>query len=414
VAGFHDTSFRNAYFASKQVQTPDGKSDKDSVGLHQPPTCPSCSSSKVWKDGFRHIDQSLVQRWLCRDCGYRFSPSSRSELTNKKENRHTLGYQVCANGKEAKNLVEVETRTEVGQREATADQKGLLFNFAWEMKKAGYAESTIERRTRLLKVLASRGANLQDPESIKETIARQTWENSGKEQAVNAYSTLLPMIGKTWNPPFYRRVQKLPFIPIESEIDEIIAGCSHQISAFIQLLKETAMRAGEAYHVRWIDIDLERGTVTVTPEKGSRPRIFSLTNKTLTMLGRLKRNSKGPFGYGNLDNFRRNYERQRKKLVYKLGNLRLQQITFHTLRHWKATILYHQTKDILYVMKFLGHKSIKNTLVYVQIEEALFNREPEEYICKVADTIEDAKNLIELGFQYICEFDQAKLFRRRK
>jgi integrase len=282
------------------------------------------------------------------------------------------------------------------------------------MKKAGFAESTIERRARILKVLASRGANLQDPESVKEIIAKQNWENSGKEQAVFAYSTFLQLSGKTWTPPFYKRVEKLPFIPLESEIDDIIAGCSHQISAFILLLKETAMRSGEAYQIRWIDIDQERGTITVTPEKGSKPRIFTLSNKMLTMLGRLRRNSKGPFGYGNLDNFRRNYERQRIKLVYKLGNPRLGQITFHTLRHWKATFLYHQTKDILYVMKFLGHKSIKNTLIYIQLEEALFNREPDEYICKVAETIEEAKNLIELGYQYICEFNQAKLFRRRK
>ena len=132
------------------------------------------------------------------------------------------------------------------------------------------------------------------------------------------------------------------------------------------------------------------------------------------MLGRLKRTKNGPFGYGNIDNFRRTYEKQRRGLAFKLGNPRLEQVTFHTLRHWKATMLYHQTKDILYVMRFLGHKSIKNTLVYIQLEEALFNREPEEYLCKVADTVEDAKAIIELGYQYVCEFNQSKLFRRRK
>jgi len=28
-------------------------------------------------------------------------------------------------------------------------------------------------------------------------------------------------------------------------------------------------------------------------------------------------------------------------------------------------MLYHQTKDILYVKDFLGHKSIDNTMIYV-------------------------------------------------
>lgn len=77
-------------------------------------------------------------------------------------------------------------------------------------------------------------------------------------------------------------------------------------------------------------------------------------------------------------------------------------------------MLYHQTKDILYVMDFLGHKNIKNTLRYVQLEEALYQRENEDFICKVASTIEEAKTLVESGFQFICDFNGAKLFKRRK
>jgi integrase len=51
-------------------------------------------------------------------------------------------------------------------------------------------------------------------------------------------------------------------------------------------------------------------------------------------------------------------------LATKLQNPRLLRITFHTFRHWKATMEYNRTKDILYVMKLLGHRCIKNTLVY--------------------------------------------------
>jgi len=38
---------------------------------------------------------------------------------------------------------------------------------------------------------------------------------------------------------------------------------------------------------------------------------------------------------------------------------------------------YAKTKDILYVMKLLGHKNIKNTLIYTQ----LVNFERDEYVC---------------------------------
>ncbi|TEU06773.1 hypothetical protein E3I90_01530 [Candidatus Bathyarchaeota archaeon] len=63
----------------------------------------------------------------------------------------------------------------------------------------------------------------------------------------------------------------------------------------------------------------------------------------------------------------------------------------HTLRHWKATMHYHQTKDISYVMNFLGHKNTKNTSIYTQ----LVNPAEDEYVSKVARTVNEARELVE-------------------
>jgi len=83
-------------------------------------------------------------------------------------------------------------------------------------------------------------------------------------------------------------------------------------------------------------------------------------------------------------------------------------------RHWKATTLYHQTKDLLYVQRFLGHRSISNTMLYIQIEEALFGGETEQYVCKVARTIEEALPLLEQGFTEASDFDGVKIYRKPK
>ena len=66
--------------------------------------------------------------------------------------------------------------------------------------------------------------------------------------------------------------------------------------------------------------------------------------------------------------------RQRHRIANKLQNPHLLKIHFYTLRHWKAAMLYHQTKDILYVMKFLRHKNIKNTLIYIDLEMVCFQK----------------------------------------
>ncbi len=74
---------------------------------------------------------------------------------------------------------------------------------------------------------------------------------------------------------------------------------------------------------------------------------------------------------------------------------------------------YHKTRDIIHVMQILGHKNIKNTLVYVQLEEALF-RDVKEYISKTAKTVGEACFLIEAGFEYVCDMDGVKIFRKPK
>lgn len=388
--------------------------------------CPQCGSQKLYKDGIRYTLNGQSQRWLCRDCNYRFTEPNhnRSESLQRLSTIHTQSLksdiailsnrQVCDCLTEAsKNLTEVEDPAKTGlagATEQTADAKSKIIEFAWWMKKQGYAEGTILGRTKLLKILFKRGANLFDPETVKDIIAKQNWSEGRKENAVDAYTLFLRIYGGKWNPPIYKRIRKLPFIPTEQEIDALIASCGPKTATFLQLLKETAIRAGEAWSLKWTDLDIENRTVRITPEKGSEPRIFKISTKLITMLTNLPKKSLCIFGGYPLRGFRRGYTRQRKRAANKLDNPRLNQITFHTFRHWKATMEYHRTKDILHIMKLLGHKNIKNTLVYTQLIEF----KDDEYVCKVAKSVEEASPLIEAGFEYVCDFDGAKLFRKRK
>ncbi len=97
-------------------------------------------------------------------------------------------------------------------------------------------------------------------------------------------------------------------------------------------------------------------------------------------------------------------------MAFKLQNKRIEKITFHTLRHWNATMKYYKTKDILHVMRLLGHKNINNTLLYTQ----LVNFESNEYHVKTASTANEIKELLEVGFEYVCEKDGLMFFRKRK
>jgi len=61
----------------------------------------------------------------------------------------------------------------------------------------------------------------------------------------------------------------------------------------------------------------------------------------------------------------------------------------------------------------LDTKNIKNTLIYVQLAEELF-KDQQEFVSKVAKTEKDACALIDVGFEFVCDFNGAKIFRKRK
>ena len=77
---------------------------------------------------------------------------------------------------------------------------------------------------------------------------------------------------------------------------------------------------------------------------------------------------------------------------------------------------YYRTRDVLYVMQFLGHRKIENTLLYVQLVNSVFQGQDDQNICKVAKTAQEAVQLVELGFEYVTgEYhDGGKLFKKQK
>lgn len=74
-------------------------------------------------------------------------------------------------------------------------------------------------------------------------------------------------------------------IPLESEIDALIAYCGKKTSTILQLLKETGMRIGEALDLEWIDVTFESRTILLNkPEKHSNARSFKISEKLCSML----------------------------------------------------------------------------------------------------------------------------------
>ena len=135
-----------------------------------------------------------------------------------------------------------------------------------------------------------------------------------------------------------------------------------------------------------------------------------ISAKLVAMINKLPKTSEKLFGKMKVKPAGSSLIKLRKRMSEKLQNPRIRRIYFHTLRHWKATMKYHKTKDILHVMQMLGHRNIQTTLIYTH----LVSFEGDEFHSAVAETVEEAKKLVEAGFEYVCNHNDTMLFRKRK
>jgi integrase len=311
------------------------------------------------------------------------------------------------------NLATVESRTQEQAAGATlSDQatlKGLIVKYMAYLEKEGRC-SDIEY-PKIIMRLSQRGANLQDPESVKATIMKQPWKNGTKILAIYAYDALAKMLHLQWTPPKLRQEEQLPWIPLEKELDMLITSCqSKSMATYLQALKETFADPGEVLRLEWLDIDSSNNSVAINhPVKGHNPRQLRVSNQLIAMFNALPRKSDRVFPR-NYRSVSDSYRHMRNKAAYRFKNPRLQSIMLKTFRHWGATMTYHYTRDILLVKKLLGHKRIENTMKYTQLVSFKDN----EFDVATATTIEEAKQLAAAGFEKFDELQGIHIYRRPK
>jgi len=322
-------------------------------------------------------------------------------------------HQVCAQ-KDAKNLnPTTEIKTVAGEEKLTT--KGKMLQFALHCRNEGLAEETVRIWYNRLKRISEK-AELNEPESVKEYIAKAVFAQRTKYNMVVVYNAYLQFIGKTWKKPKYRVEEKLPeFIPTEQEIDALISGCGKKTATILQTIKETGMRIGEVLRLKWIWLDVERNILTLNaPEKHGRPRAFKVTSKLVGLLQALPKKNEFVFAGVNPKYAQSCFKHSRRKLAKKLGNPRLAKIHFHLIRHWFGTMQYHKRPDLIHVQKLLGHRNILATQIYINLEQALFKDGNDEYHVKVAETIKEATKLLAVGYEYVTTMENKQIFRKRK
>jgi integrase len=281
------------------------------------------------------------------------------------------------------------------------------------MKKNAYANSTIEATAKRLKHL-SKYCNLDNPENVKVFIANKQCSNGFKESLIEAYALYCKANNISWNKPFYERYDRQPKIPNEEKLNMIIANSSKRLALILSIIKDLGLRPIEVTWLKVKDIDLDSGMVTVTSAKYCVGRTLKLKSNTLAMLKTYialkKLNLNDRLFPIKSSSISESYRLVRNRVADKLNDPTFKTIRLYDFRHFKATMEYHRTRDLLYVKNMLGHKDLRSTLRYVQ----LISFPSDEFYCATAKDVNEAKQLIEQGFEYVTEIDGVKLFRKRK
>lgn len=249
---------------------------------------------------------------------------------------------------------------------------------------------------------------MSDPDAVKGFIARLDVAESYKRNLCYSYEHLLKLNGRKWERPRYYSRDKLPRIPEERVLDMLIASAYPRLALKLSISKETGLRPIELVALRVKDVDLKKGIVYPATAKHGSARALRITRKTLEMLKvyinnyQLSNNSK--LFRQTSEQYSKSYRNLRNAISNKLKDSTIRTIRLYDFRHFFATKLYHQTKDILFVKTQMGHRKISTTLRYTQLVEM----GDDSFIVKVTSTIEDFTNLLEQGFEYVSDYEDKK------
>jgi len=179
------------------------------------------------------------------------------------------------------------------------------------------------------------------------------------------------------------------------------------------LIKECGLRPVEIYNLNLRFIDLEKGILYIKTAKGGKSRQIKIRPQTLALLKTyINKNNlcHSDRLFSDPDNMSKAFQRARNSTAKRFNDPECYKVRLYDLRHFYGSILYHKTKDLLFVKEKMGHRSISSTMRYMH----LIDFESDEFIVKVASSIEKFTALLESGFEYVSDYEGKKVLRKRK
>ena len=174
--------------------------------------------------------------------------------------------------------------------------------------------------------------------------------------------------------PFPRKESRLPEVLSLEEVSRLLAAIpERKYRVLLTTIYATGLRASEALHLQWSDIDSRRKTIRVRQGKGHKDRYLMLSPKLLVLLRRYWKVAHPATWLfpGALPDRPLSLECLQKAVQRARHSSGLsKRITAHTLRHSCATHLLESGTNIRVIQVLLGHGSLRTTARYTHVTTA--------------------------------------------
>ena len=248
---------------------------------------------------------------------------------------------------------------------------------ATELKLRGFSPLTVKNYCFFVNKFiehSKKDVAVLDQEDIKNYVA-SLFEDKSKNTIMLAlaaikffYTEVLDKeVGKIKVP---KKENKLPTVLTREEVKKLIEATETKKSRLmISLLYSSGLRVSELVNLRPEDIDFNEKVGRVIKGKGSRDRIFILSESLCKQLQSYLKKRENKFVFSKETPLTtRNLQKIVNGAKKKSGITK--EITPHTLRHSFATHLLESGNDIRKIQVLLGHSSLNTTQLYAHVSTA--------------------------------------------
>jgi integrase/recombinase XerD len=251
-----------------------------------------------------------------------------------------------------------------------------------EMKLRGYSETTINMYTKCIYKLSL--FYMKNALSISQSEIRNFFLDLVNKQksptTLHIYYSAIKVFYTIHGQPHYidfiphpKRPFTIPDVLDQNEIESIFSLCrTLRYKTLFVLIYSAGLRISEAINLKIPDIDFARKTIHIHSSKNNKDRYTILSDKAVILLKHYFNRYK-PVSYV-FHSIRDNTIKLSKRHIQHVFHKLVQEARItkkahvHTLRHSFATHLLENNINLFYIMKLLGHTSIKSTIVYLHMQ----------------------------------------------